>query len=77
MADEASFGLLGATLGHSYSPQIHEMLGSAPYRLIERPTPEDARAFLRAGAFRGVNVTIPYKRVAYACCDEQIGRAHV
>ena len=70
MVDEASFGLLGATLGHSYSPQIHEMLGSAPYRLIERPTPEDARAFLRAGAFRGVNVTIPYKRVAYACCDE-------
>ena len=31
------FGLLGRTLGHSYSPQIHERLGSVPYDLVELP----------------------------------------
>ena len=29
------FGLLGRTLGHSWSPQIHERLGSWPYQLLE------------------------------------------
>ena len=65
-----AFGLLGRVLGHSYSPQIHALLGSVPYELIELPEEDDVRAFLAARDFRGVNVTIPYKRTAYACCDE-------
>ena len=32
----APFGLLGRTLGHSWSPRIHSVLGSSPYALIER-----------------------------------------
>lgn len=66
----APFGLLGRTLGHSYSPRIHEMLGSAPYRLVELPDEAAVRAFFEERAFTGVNVTMPYKKVALACCDE-------
>lgn len=69
-AEGARFGLLGRSLGHSYSPDIHELLGSVPYRLVELPDEQAVRAYLARGGFRGLNVTIPYKRVAAACCDE-------
>jgi shikimate dehydrogenase len=70
-AGEATpFGLVGRTLGHSYSPRIHEVLGSVPYGLIELPDEDAVRAFLARREFRGVNVTMPYKRVALRCCDE-------
>lgn len=38
-------GLLGETLGHSYSPMIHHALGEYDYRLFEIPK-EDLDAFL-------------------------------
>ncbi len=66
---EARFGLLGRTLGHSFSPKIHALLGSAPYALFERE-PEEVEGFLRGGAWRGLNVTIPYKRRAFELADE-------
>ena len=53
--------LLGRTLGHSYSPQIHRMLGDYTYQLFEKE-PEDLEDFLLHGDFRGLNVTIPYKQ---------------
>ena len=53
-------GLLGRTLGHSYSPQIHKNLGSYDYRLFE-VEPEALPEFLKSGSFSGLNVTIPYK----------------
>ena len=53
-------GLLGRKLGHSYSPQIHAMLGDYGYRLFE-VEPEDLESFLRRGSFHGLNVTVPYK----------------
>ena len=34
------FGLLGAKLGHSYSPQLHRQLGDYDYRLYEKPREE-------------------------------------
>lgn len=68
-----AFGLLGRKLGHSWSPQIHASLGSAPYTLVERE-PEDAEAFLREGAWRGLNVTIPYKRLAAEVADSRSER---
>ena len=55
------FGLLGRKLGHSYSPQIHNLLGGYPYELFERE-PEDVADFLKNGEFDGINVTIPYKK---------------
>lgn len=54
-------GLLGETLGHSYSPQIHRQLGDYSYALFET-APEKLEAFLKNGDFHGLNVTIPYKK---------------
>ena len=61
-------GLLGKTLGHSYSPQIHKYLGSYSYSLFEKQ-PEELEDFLRSGSFRGINVTIPYKKAVIPYCD--------
>ena len=68
-----SFGLLGRKLGHSWSPRIHTSLGSVPYELFERE-PEDVAGFIRQGAWRGLNVTIPYKRDAARLADERSAR---
>ncbi|OUO34904.1 shikimate kinase [Olsenella sp. An290] len=64
----APFGLLGRTLGHSWSREIHARLGSAPYALLELE-PEEVAPFVREGAWRGLNVTIPYKRLAAELAD--------
>jgi len=55
-------GLLGETLGHSYSPMIHHELGEYDYRLFE-VSKEDLDAFLCSDRWDGLNVTIPYKKV--------------
>ena len=67
------FGLLGRTLGHSWSPRIHATLGSAPYGLFERE-PEEVEAFVRHGDWKGINVTIPYKRQAAQLADKRSER---
>lgn len=71
--DAAPFGLVGRTLGHSWSRQIHERLGSAPYALHELE-PDEVAPFVRDGAWRGLNVTIPYKRRAAELADERSPR---
>lgn len=68
MAPQAPYGLLGRTLGHSWSPQIHSRLGSVPYTLRE-VEPDDVEAFVRSGDWHGLNVTIPYKQRAYELAD--------
>ena len=55
------YGLLGEKLGHSFSPQIHALLGDYEYKLFE-VAPENLGDFLRSGTFKGLNVTIPYKK---------------
>ena len=62
-------GLLGEKLGHSYSPEIHALLGDYEYELYEK-TPAEAEVFLRHGEFDGLNVTIPYKKTAAALCTK-------
>lgn len=62
-------GLLGRKLGHSYSPQIHALMGSYSYDLFEKE-PEDVADFVRNGDFTGINVTIPYKKDVIPCMDE-------
>ena len=64
-----SFGLLGRTLGHSFSPQIHAQIGDYGYQLFEIE-PADIPAFFDNGSWRGVNVTIPYKETVMPYCDE-------
>lgn len=62
-------GLLGRKLGHSYSPQIHSMLGDYEYLLYEKE-PEELEGFLKSGEFDGLNVTIPYKKSVIPYCAE-------
>ena len=60
-------GLLGEHLRHSYSPEIHAMLGAYSYDLFEVP-PEGLADFLHGAAWDGLNVTIPYKRAVVPFC---------
>ena len=62
-------GLLGRKLSHSYSPQIHGLLGSYSYCLFEKE-PEELELFLKKGNFTGINVTIPYKKAVIPFLDE-------
>ena len=62
------YGLIGAKLGHSYSVPIHARLGDYEYRLYERTEAEFTELMLRRD-FKGLNVTIPYKKLAYRLCD--------
>ena len=62
-------GLLGRTLGHSYSPAIHKELADYSYTLFERE-PEALEGFIRQGSWDGCNVTIPYKKEVVPFCDE-------
>ena len=54
------YGLLGEHLGHSFSKEIHGLLGDYSYDLIE-VLQEGLDDFLRAKDFAGLIVTIPYK----------------
>ena len=62
-------GLLGRTLGHSYSPAIHAQLGDYDYVLFEKE-PEELEDFLLHGDFTGINVTIPYKKAVVPYCTK-------
>lgn len=61
-------GLLGEKLAHSFSPQIHNCLSDYSYNFFEK-TPEDVENFLKNGEYDAINVTIPYKKVAFSACD--------
>ena len=63
------YGLLGRTLGHSYSPAIHRELAGLDYVLFERE-PDEVEAFLHGDGWAGLNVTLPYKRTVAEMCDE-------
>ena len=63
------YGLIGEHLGHSFSAEIHSLLGKEPYELKEL-APEEVEGFLREGDFRGINVTIPYKQTVMPLLDE-------
>ena len=60
-------GLLGKSLKHSLSKEIHEALGSGTYQLIET---DDVVSFLQKRDFQMVNVTIPYKEQVLSLLDE-------
>lgn len=71
-----AFALIGKTLGHSLSPQIHALISEitglqCTYAL--RPLePNEVEPFIRsmkAEGFDGINVTIPYKLAALECMD--------
>lgn len=70
------YGLIGETLGHSYSKQIHEQLADYCYE----PHPlskEEFPVFMEQRAFRAINVTIPYKQavIPYLAAMDESARA--
>ena len=68
--NKPAFGVLGRTLAHTYSPEIHSLFDpSYSYSVIERE-PEELEELFKSGVFKGFNVTIPYKKNACAMCDE-------
>ena len=61
--------LIGEKLSHSYSVPIHKAFGAENYSLKEIGK-EELAAFFAKKDFGGLNVTIPYKREAFAFLDE-------
>ncbi|MDK6368658.1 MULTISPECIES: shikimate dehydrogenase [Aerococcus] len=71
------YGLFGYPLGHSLSPQIHQIIYQeaqieAAYKLFEVPAEDLGRALdaMRVLDIRGANVTIPYKQALFPYLDE-------
>lgn len=63
------YGLLGEHLPHSFSPQIHLALGNEDYHLFEI-APENLEKFMNEKIFKGLNVTIPYKKAVIPYLDK-------
>lgn len=55
------YGLIGEHLGHSFSKDIHNLIGNYNYILKEIPK-DELDAFMQAKDFMAINVTIPYKQ---------------
>lgn len=60
------YGLLGKTLKHSFSKDIHETLSDVNYTLFET---DDIKEFFQSTPFKGLNVTIPYKHDVISYLD--------
>jgi len=77
------FGLIGHPVSHSLSPVIHaaayrELGVEHRYELFDAPSEADVERFvaaLRRGEVSGLNVTIPWKRQAFALSDERVALA--
>ena len=63
------YGVLGRSLGHSYTPVIYRELAGLDYRTFERE-PEEVASFLAGDSWEGINVTIPYKRDVMPYLDD-------
>ena len=68
-ADTSAYGLIGEHLPHSFSKTIHEKIGDYSYELIELRL-EELDSYMRRAAFKGINVTIPYKQAVIPYLDE-------
>ena len=62
------FGLIGRNVKYSFSKEIHERILNEKYELISLENEEAFLEFLKTD-FNFVNVTIPYKQVAFKQCD--------
>ena len=62
------YGLIGERLGHSYSPPIHRIFGDYDYQLYPMDR-EQLRETLKNRDFKGLNITIPYKKDVLPFCD--------
>ena len=62
------FGCIGRRLGHSFSKEIHNALSDYEYELLELE-PSELKDFFAKRAFRGINVTVPYKEAVIPFLD--------
>lgn len=62
------YGLIGEHLSHSFSVEIHQLIGEYDYQLVEI-APDELNLFLKKREFRGLNVTIPYKQKVIPMLD--------
>lgn len=62
------YGLIGEKLGHSFSKEIHELIGNYEYELKEI-SKDDIDVFLKEKDFIAINVTIPYKQTVIPYLD--------
>ena len=62
------YGLIGEKLSHSYSKQIHALIGDYKYE-IRNIAPDELSAFFSQRNFKGINVTIPYKKAVIPFCE--------
>ncbi len=62
------FGVLGHNISHSLSPTLHRMLGDYSYNLFDLDE-DDAISFIKSKDFKGINITIPYKKLAFELAD--------
>lgn len=61
------FGLLGESLGHSYSKELHGLLHDGQYDLL--PCDEtELLCYLSDERYSGFNVTLPYKKTVVPYC---------
>ncbi len=63
------FGLIGKSLKHSYSKIIHKKLCNYTYDLQSLPTHQHFAQFMQQANFKGINVTIPYKKEVIPYCN--------
>ena len=64
------FGVLGKSLPHTYSPQIHKAFADYEYTVLERTEEQVHELFNGAENLDGFNVTIPYKKLAASLCTD-------
>lgn len=64
------YGLLGHKIQYSFSKKIHEAYGLYNYNLYDTK-PEDLDDFFANRTWKGINVTIPYKRAVQKYVDEE------
>ena len=67
--DKMKIYLIAQKLSHSFSPLIHKRLSDYSYELCELEK-EELKSFFKKREFDGLNVTVPYKKLAFALCDE-------
>ncbi|MDL2310653.1 AAA family ATPase [Peptostreptococcaceae bacterium OttesenSCG-928-C18] len=68
MKEVEKYGLLGAHLSYSFSPEIHKQFANYKYELFERKESE-IEDFLKNEKLKAINVTIPYKQTVMKYCD--------
>lgn len=63
------YGLIGEKLPHSFSKEIHELIGDYEYSLLELK-PDELESFILLKNYKALNVTIPYKQAVIPFLDE-------